>query len=208
MDKRVPLCVLLGVKGLNGLSPPPSPSILQALSKPLQCIQPCIPGDSLMATPEIRVCNRNRFIVFSMHGAVLGTSHLPPPTPTSDWVMELPDIRRAIHHLVKDSNPDVRHFVSFLPPILRNDLCQEEKASAECCGSLSLVRVTSFWPLLLVVYLWSQSTYLPEVKDDVSLTKPATCAKPLSYPRFVKGSRGDRLIGQGRFIAPQAEHCC
>ncbi|CAM9737733.1 unnamed protein product, partial [Pylaiella littoralis] len=44
-----------------------------------------------------------------------------------DWVMELPDIRRAIHHLVKDSNPDVRHFVSFLPPILRNDLCQEEK---------------------------------------------------------------------------------
>lgn len=48
----------------------------------------------------------------------------------SDWVMELPDIRRAIHHLVKDSNPDVRHFVSFLPPILRNDLCQEEKARA------------------------------------------------------------------------------
>lgn len=44
--------------------------------------------------------------------------------------MELPDIRRAIHHLVKDSNPDVRHFVSFLPPILRNDLCQEEKVRA------------------------------------------------------------------------------
>ncbi|CAM9430042.1 unnamed protein product [Scytosiphon promiscuus] len=44
-----------------------------------------------------------------------------------DWVMELPDIRRAIRHLVKDSNPDVRHFVSFLPPILGHDFSQEEK---------------------------------------------------------------------------------
>lgn len=44
-----------------------------------------------------------------------------------DWVMELPEIRRAIHHLVRDSNRDVRHFVSFLPPILGHDLSQEDK---------------------------------------------------------------------------------
>lgn len=44
-----------------------------------------------------------------------------------DWMMELPDIRRAIHHLVRDGNPDVRHFVSFLPPILGSELSQEDK---------------------------------------------------------------------------------
>lgn len=55
--------------------------------------------------------------------------------------MELPDIRRAIHHLVKDSNPDVRHFVSFLPPILRNDLCQEEKARAAVTFKLTFTSV-------------------------------------------------------------------
>lgn len=52
--------------------------------------------------------------------------YIPP-----DWVMELPDIRRAIHHLVNDSNPDVRHFVSFLPPILGHDLSQEDKVHAK-----------------------------------------------------------------------------
>lgn len=50
------------------------------------------------------------------------------PTPNMpDWVMELPDIRRAIRQLAQDSNSDVRHFVSFLPPILGADTSQEEK---------------------------------------------------------------------------------
>lgn len=50
------------------------------------------------------------------------------PAPNmSDWVMELPDIRRAIRQLAQDSNSDVRHFVSFLPPILGADTSQEEK---------------------------------------------------------------------------------
>lgn len=53
--------------------------------------------------------------------------------------MELPDIRRAIHHLVRDSNPDVRHFVSFLPPILGNELGQEDKVRGRILQDVGIV---------------------------------------------------------------------
>ena len=46
--------------------------------------------------------------------------------------MELKVIQTAIRHLVNDSNPDVRHFVSFLPPILGHDTSQEDKVCAGC----------------------------------------------------------------------------
>lgn len=52
----------------------------------------------------------------------------------ADWVMELPDIIRAIRLLVKDSNQDVRHFVSFLPPILGHESSQEDKVGAAWRG--------------------------------------------------------------------------
>lgn len=101
----------------------------------------------------------------------------PSATSTSDWVMELADIRRAIHHLVKDSNPDVRHFVSFLPPILRNDLSQEEKARAVLwlltvpLLSLSL----SFVCCSVVVVVLVVST--PKVGDEADLPMPVACVK-------------------------------
>eukprot|EP00903_Cladosiphon_okamuranus_P014228 g13217.t1 len=86
-----------------------------------------------------------------------------------DWVMELPDIRRAIHHLVKDINPDVRHFVSFLPPILPNDLVQEEKQhpGQETSSVLSDESVLTQWSVSTQRSMLSVGDF-PPVRDGNS----------------------------------------
>lgn len=67
---------------------------------------------------------------------------------TADWVMELKVIQTAIRHLVNDSNPDVRHFVSFLPPILGHDISQEDKVCAGCAIDCSPPPFALPWTLV------------------------------------------------------------